>query len=93
MVGMEKPLLMSKSIGILARLRKYLDGKTLLNMYYAFAYPHLHYYNEVLGHAYASHQNNLYVLQKHANCIISKLNSRLHTAPLLMKFGLLRLSG
>ena len=83
---------MSKSIGILARLSKYLDSKTLVNMYYAFVYPYLHYCNEVWGHAYASHQNRLYILQKRAIRIISKFNSRLqHTAPLFMKFGILRL--
>ena len=47
----------SKSIGIIYRLRQYLDKISLVSMYYAFIYPYLHYCNEVWGNAYSTNLN------------------------------------
>ena len=82
----------SKSIGILYRLRRYLDTDTLINMYYAFVYPYFHYCNEIWGNAYATHLKRLKVLQKRAIRIISMKSQYVHTTPLFKKFNILRLS-
>ena len=47
----------SKAIGILYKLRKFLDTNSMINMYYCFVYPYLQYRNEVWGNAYKSHLN------------------------------------
>ena len=40
---------LSKSIGIFAKTRKYLDRKTLIQLYYSFLYPYILYGNIVWG--------------------------------------------
>ena len=41
----------SKSVGILCKVQKYLDQKTLHNVYYTFGYPYLIYGVEIWGNA------------------------------------------
>ena len=41
----------SKSVGILCKVQKYLDQQTLHNLYYTFEYPYLIYGVEIWGNA------------------------------------------
>jgi hypothetical protein len=42
---------MAKSIAILSIARKYLDTKTMIQLYYSFVFPYLHYCNLAWGNA------------------------------------------
>ena len=72
----------SKSIGILYKLRRFLDTKSMINMYYCFTYPYLQYCNEVWGNAYACHLNRLKVLQNRVIRIIGRTDKLDYTDPL-----------
>ena len=41
----------SKSIGIIYKVRKYVEKQTIKNMYYTFVFPYLIYCNEIWGNA------------------------------------------
>ena len=80
----------SKSIGILYKLRKFFNTKNMIDMYYCFVYPYLQYCNEVWGNAYATHLNRLKLLQKRAIRIIAKVDRLHHTDDLYSKLGILK---
>jgi hypothetical protein len=54
----------SKSIGIIAKARKYLNSNTLLTLYYSFVYPHLLYCIESWGNACDTYLLPILKLQK-----------------------------
>ena len=54
----------SKSIGILTKIRRFLDEKTLRNLYYSFVYPYLIYCVEVWSNAHDTYLDPLIKLQK-----------------------------
>ena len=41
----------AKSLGIIYKIRKYIDRQTLINLYYSLVFPYLIYRNEVWVHA------------------------------------------
>ena len=63
------------------KLKSYLNVLSLVNMYYAFVFPYLHYCNEVWGITYPSNLKRLVTLQKQAIRIITKSSYLAHTAP------------
>ena len=60
-----------RGIGILAKLRLYLNPKMLKNVYYCLVYSHLSYGIQAWGSAPSTYLNNLVVLQKKAVRILS----------------------
>ena len=54
----------AKGIGIISKIRKYLNRNTLLDLYYSFIYPYLTYCNQVWGLSYQSYMNAVVKLQK-----------------------------
>ena len=54
----------SKSIGILYRIRRFLDMNTLIQMYHSFVFPYLIYCVEIWGNASAIHLDPLIKIQK-----------------------------
>ena len=56
----------SKSIGILYKVRPYLCTGTLRNLYFSFIYPYLIYCNDVWGNACSTHIGPIIKLQKRA---------------------------
>ena len=80
----------SKSIGILSKLKNYLNPKCLRNMYYSFVYPYFQYCNEVWGNAYSTHLNRLTLLQKRAIRMIANVDRYHHTDPLFSKFKIMK---
>ena len=54
----------SKSIGIISKIRQFLDKHTLRNMYFSFIYPYLIYCIETWGNVHDTHLNPLIKLQK-----------------------------
>ena len=54
----------SKLIGIINKIRKFLNKKTLRNLYYTFVYPYLMYCIEIWGSTHDSYLSPLIKLQK-----------------------------
>ena len=54
----------SKSIGLLYKIRNFVDIKIIKTLYYSLVYPHLIYGIEVWGSADETHLNRLLILQK-----------------------------
>ena len=54
----------SKTIGLLYKLRYFVDTKIIKTLYYSLVYPHLIYGIEVWGSADETHLNKLLILQK-----------------------------
>ena len=61
----------SRGVGILAKLRSYLDPKLLRNIYYCIVYSHLSYGVEAWGSACATDLEKLLILQKKAVRILT----------------------
>ena len=79
-----------KGIGIISKVRKYLNKNTLLYLYYSFIYPYLTYCNQVWGLSCQSYMNALVKLQKIVIRIISGVHPITHTDPLFTKLKLLK---
>ena len=54
----------SKSIGVIYKLRPYLDKATLKNLYFTFVYPYLIYCVEVWGNSCDTHLEPIIKMQK-----------------------------
>ena len=61
----------SRGIGILAKLRCYLDPKLLRNIYFSIVYSHLSYGIEAWGSACTSDLEKILILQKKAVRILT----------------------
>ena len=61
----------SKSVGFLCKVQKYLDLQTLHNLYYTFVYPYLIYGVEIWGNACSVYLDPLVKLQKKCLRIIT----------------------
>lgn len=73
---------LSKSIGILNRVKHFLNRETMLMLYYAFIFPYLTYCFLVWGKAAYVHLQKLTVLQKRAVRVITMSHFMAHTDPL-----------
>ena len=81
----------SKAIGILFVLQKYLTTSALIPLYYTFIYPHLLYCNLAWGNTYKSHLKPLFLLQKKAIRIVNKTAYISHTNNLFYSNKILKL--
>ena len=79
------------SIGILSKLRYYLNSKTLLDLYYALVYPFLTYCLIAWGNTYQTSLQPLFVLQKKAIRIITFSSFSDHTSPLFKDLNVIKL--
>lgn len=82
----------SKSIGILYKLRNYLPLSTMKSLYYSFVYPYLMYANLVWGSTYPCHLRSLELLQKKVIRIINCANFLDHTNELFLRNSILKLN-
>ena len=87
----------SRCIGIMCKLRQFMNTYMLKNIYYSILYPHLIYAIQVWGSACSSEINKILVLQKRALRIITHNNTipsvpePLHpTAPLFRQLEILK---
>ena len=71
-----------RSIGILSKLRYYINLSTLKNLYYSPIYPFLIYGILVWGYTYQATLHPLVILQKKMIRIITFTNYYEHTSPL-----------
>ena len=81
----------SKGIGIIYKLRKYLSFKTLLSMYYTFVFPYINYCIEIWGATTKHNLLTLHKLQKKAVRIITFSNYTEHTCPLFESLTVLNI--
>ena len=81
----------SKSIGILSIARKFLNQKTLIQLYYSFIYPYLIYANLAWGKASDVALWPIYKIQKLAIRLIANLPRRSSSKPFCKSHSILRL--
>ena len=81
----------SKSIGIMSKIRKYLNKSTGITMHYSFVYPLLLYCNICWGNATQSNLWSVFKLQKIAIRIIMTAKGSSPTTPLFQKLGIIKL--
>ena len=74
----------SKSIGILLKIRKFLQNNTMRNMYFTFMYSYLIYCIEVWGNAHQTHLDPLIKMQKKSILTITFSHYLAHTEPLFL---------
>ena len=79
----------AKNIGIMRKLRRFLDADTMVTMYYSFIYPYFNYCIHVWGSTYKTFLNKVFLLQKRVVRIISGVDRQTHTKPLFTSLGLL----
>ena len=82
----------SRSIGILYRLRNYLPLSTMTSLYYSLVFPYLNYCIQIWGGTYQSHLNRLEILQKRTIRIVNNAQYYSHTLPLFKSSFVLKLS-
>ena len=78
----------ARGIGILYKDKKYLNQKSLLNMYYAFIYPYFTYCITVWGNTFSYILDLLVKLQKRAIRLVDGAGKYDHTAPIFQKYEL-----
>ena len=80
----------SKTVGILYRIRPYLTESLLIQLYYSFVYPYLIYCNKIWGGAADVHLEKLLLLQKTTVRITTGEQYLAHTSPLFHRTGILK---
>ena len=66
----------SRSIGILYKIRPFVNIKILKTLYYSLIYPYLIYAIEVWGSADSTHMNHIFILQKRIVRMMNQLDKR-----------------
>jgi len=82
---------LSKTVGILAKARRYLPKECLKDLYYTFAYPYLIYCNHVWGNTHKTYLDKIIKTQKKLIRIISGSHYRAHTSDLFANNKLLNM--
>ena len=81
----------SKTVGILYKIKDFVPKHILHNLYNTLIVTHLNYCNIVWGNTYSTHLNQLLILQKKAVRIITKSHFLAHTPPLFRSLNLLNI--
>ena len=82
---------LSKSVGILNKLKFYLPSEVLKLIYFSFIQPYLLYAIEAWYGTYQNHTEKLFVLQKKACRAVYKLPYNSHTSPYFRRMNVLKL--
>ena len=81
---------LSKNIGMISKLRHYVDLDTLKNVYYTLIYPYLYNGAIIWGNTYQSRLNQLNILNNKAVRIMTFSEPRSHPPPLYKLLGILQ---
>lgn len=81
----------SKNIGILSKLRHYLDTDSLKQVYYSLIYPYLQYGLIIWGNTYKTRLNQLHILNNKAIRLMTFSSFYSHAPPLYKALGILQL--
>ena len=79
----------SKTLGILSRLRHFIPANTLMNIYRSLILPYLSYGIVVWGQAAQSNLDKLLILQQRALRLIQFAPYRSHAIPLFSRYNVL----
>ena len=82
--------MLKRSVGLLSKIRHYVNGKLLVSLYYSLIYPYLTYGIVAWGHTYASTLNPIFLLQKKIVSIITFSNYQEHPNPLFKRLNLIQ---
>ena len=81
----------SKSIGIIYRIRNLIPKRSLLSLYYSFIFPYLNYCNLIWGGSSETYLQSVFVLQKRAVRAINHVHYLAHSNQLFLQDGILKL--
>ena len=84
-------LKISKSVGIIYRVKHLVPRKILVNLYYSLVFPYLTYCCTIWGSTYSVHLKPLEILQKKIIRLITNSGFTAHTTPLFYELGILKL--
>ena len=82
---------LKRSLGILSKLRYYIDVNILTGLYYALIYPFLTYAIIAWGNTYSTTLKPLYVLQKKALRLMTFSKFDEHSSPLFKTLNIIKL--
>ena len=82
-------LKLSRSIGVLSRLKCVLPSNILFMLYNSIIVPHLNYCNIIWGNTFKSYLDKIYLLQKRAIRIVTKSEFYSSSRPLFVKLQVL----
>ena len=85
-------LKLSKTLGILSKVRHFVDNHILVMLYYSLIYPFLTYGVHVWGLTFPSFLTQLSIVQKKAIRIISFSEPKSHSEPLFKSLNLLKVN-
>ena len=85
-------LKISKTVGIISRIRHFLPRRTLLNIYKTLILPYLQYGIAIWGQASNTHLQKLLKLQKRVLRLIYFVNYKVHAIPLFLSSNMLPLN-
>ena len=80
----------SSNIGIISRIRRYINIKTAITLYYSLIYPHLNYCNLIWASNYSTILHPLLILQKRFLRVALCLPFNTHTEPIFKQLKILR---
>ena len=80
----------SKSIGIMYKLRNYVSLCVMKQVYYSLIYPYLNYCIRIYAATYSTHLTRLFILQKRAIRIINRESYLAHTNDLFKSNNILK---
>ena len=83
---------LSKTVGILSKVRHFVNKHILVMLYYSLIYPFLTYGVHVWGLTCLSFLTQLFIIQKKAIRIISFSEPKSHSEPLFKSLNLLKLN-
>ena len=82
-------LKISKTIGIISRLRHFVPTSILLNIYRSLIHPYISHGLLAWGQTSKANLNKILILQKRALCLIYFTNKREHAIPLFISANIL----
>ena len=82
---------LSRSVGVISRLRYFLPSSTLINLYYSLIHSHLLYGLPVWASTYKTYLTKIRVLQNKAISIISETTYKERISPYYYKLQILKL--
>ena len=84
--------ILSRNIGIIARIRYFIDKKTTHLLYNSLILPHINYCCLIWGSNYHSQLNKVIILQKRAVRLIEQIYPPLSSKPIFKKYKILRIT-
>ena len=85
-------LKLPKTVGVLSKVRHFVDNHILVMLYYSLIYPFLTYGVHVWGLTFPTYLTQLFIIQKKEIRIISFSEPKSHSEPLFKSLNLLKLN-